>query len=52
MKLIVELHQLKYVIFVVVVVVEKALSRGHPWCSGSALDYWLTGRVIDLAPGA
>ena len=27
-------------------------SQGHPWCSGSELDYWPTGRVIDPAPGA
>ena len=28
-----------------------AKTRGHPWLSGSALDYWLTGRAIGLAPG-
>ena len=27
-------------------------TRGHPWYSGSALDYWPTGRAIDPAPGA
>ena len=25
---------------------------GQPWYSGSTLDYWQTGRAIDLAPGA
>ena len=25
---------------------------GHPWYSGSVLDWWSTGRVINPAPGA
>ena len=28
------------------------LCREHKWYSGSALDYWKTGRTIDPAPGA
>ena len=24
----------------------------YPWCSGSVLDYWSTGRAIDPVPGA
>ena len=27
-------------------------TRRHPWYSGSALDFWPTGRAIDPAPGA
>ena len=27
-------------------------STGHPWYSGSARDFWSTGRAIDPAPGA
>ena len=26
--------------------------KGHLWYSGSALDYWPTGRATNTAPGA
>ena len=41
-----------FIVVIIIVVIVVNLFRGHPWYSGSMLDYWPTGRAIDPGSGA